>query len=222
MHTVNWYADWVHGQVDVDPSVQTRQWSSEWKRLHDALSPPEVNGIFEFASIVVARWEFLGGLYLGKGTTKAVDAREYMREFLVPENPLYAGVENLVTNPAPDRLDFFTMLRNKPLHGLHPTAIAGPDAKQVVTWWIGFTGIQPGQHLMVSADGELHIDCNLLFAELQGSMERYAQYLYEDTHLINAVNPTTRWRRGYWERFAPKFMPGPDWTQLGRDRGVKI
>lgn len=222
MHTVDWYADWVHGQVDVDPSVQTRHWSSEWNKLRDALSPPEVNGIFEFASIVVARWEFLGGLYLGKADTDVTAAREYMREFLAPVNPAYLEVENLVQNPTQNGLDFFTMLRNKPLHGLNPAAVATQDAEHVVTWWIGFSGIEAQQHLRVDKDGALHVDCNLLFAELQESMEAYAQYLDLDTHEIDGATPKDRWRRAYWNSFKPKFMPDLKWKQKGTDRGLQL
>jgi len=222
VNTVDWYADWVHGQVNVDPSVQTRQWSREWKRLHDALSPPEVNGIFEFASIVIARWESLGGLYLGNADTNVADAREYMRKFLAPANPAYLAVENLVPNPTPNRLDFFTMLRHNPLHGLNPAAVATQDARHVVTWLIGFSGIEAQQHLHVDEAGRLQVDCSRLFAELQQSMEAYAQYLDLDTDEIGGVRPKERWRRAYWDGFKPKFMPQLKWRQKGADRGFQL
>jgi hypothetical protein len=59
------YADWVKQEVlSVTPEDRLRtDWIPNWNKTLQAIISAE--GIFEVLSIICARWEFLGGLYLG-------------------------------------------------------------------------------------------------------------------------------------------------------------
>ena len=219
--SISAYENFAKKQVlGVLPGKQVRCWKNGWLSLFRAMA--DQNAIFDVAGLVIARWEFLGGLYSGtdEGTGYRA-ALAYSRRFLIPMNGNYATVEKLVdcADPA-DRFDLFTMLRNKPLHGVVPAGIATEDNKGVVTWWIGFTGILPGSHMTVDADGGLHVDANKLCEELGQSMLAFADYLDADSDQIRGRLPQARWQRGFWARFQPKFMPAKDWMARGVALGV--
>jgi hypothetical protein len=177
----------------------------------------ELNAIFELSSLVMARWEFLGALYLGTERDSDFEqALEYSRRFLVPINRNYAGIERLVdTNDPRERFDAFTMLRNKPLHGAVPAGIATPDGKSVVTWWTGFQGVGRGDHLTVDSNGGLHLDCSRLYEELLQSVGSFADYQDANNELLGGLLPHARWRRGYWARFRPVCMACSGWMAEG-------
>jgi len=213
------YTEFVKSQVfHTSPGQQLRDWISVWSRLFQSMQG--VNAIFELSSLVIARWEFLGALYLGtEGDSDYHDALAYSRQFLIPINRNYACVENLVDCLDPrERFDLFTMLRNKPLHGLVAAGIATPDNKGVVTWWIGFHKIAPENHLTVDRNGGLHLDGSKFCEELLQSVASFADYQDANTDLVEGRLPHARWRRGYWARFKPKFMK----CSLRMAEGVKF
>jgi hypothetical protein len=206
--------------LGVEPGEQVRGWARVWTSLFGAMA--EQNALFDVVGLVIARWEFLGGLYRGSdGGTGVADALAYSRKFLFPVNRNYANTEKLVDRTDPsERFDLFTMLRNKPLHGLVPAGVATEDCAKVVTWWMGFSGISAANHMTVDVDGGLHVDAREMCAELARSMNLFADYLDANTDVIDGRSPQARWRRGFWARFQPKFMPGPEWMALGVAEGV--
>ena len=97
------YAAFARSQfMNLSPGDAKRSYANGWRGvLHDiyraggnAASP---GGLFEAASIVVSRWEFLGALYSGETQhdTKARHAALYAKRFL----PQYANVHNLSGDP---------------------------------------------------------------------------------------------------------------------------
>jgi hypothetical protein len=202
------------------PDQRTREWAGGWRKTFEALA--NVNAVFDLAGLVIARWEFLGGLYLGTiEDTNVKDALAYARAFLQGVNSNYANVEQLVDrSQTHDRLDIYQMLRNKTLHGMNPAGIATDDGAGVVTWWIGTSGIAKEHHLIVDSDGGLHVDCTMLFEELLTSVTDFAAYLEVNGAGKEGLMPQARWRRGFWARFCPKSMKGPEWLAKSVLRGV--
>jgi len=123
-----------------------------------------------------------------------------------------------------DRFDIFTMLRNKPLHGVVPAAIrTQPD--EVVAWWMQFDGGSL-DHLAIDAKGKLHVDVSKLARELLGAADRFERYLAADATLLACGpdnmprSPTARWQRALWARFRPHEEPGADWIKRGEKLGI--
>jgi hypothetical protein len=126
------YANWAQGQVDqtqVDPANPAppdqviRNWAAMWNITLSALYNPAagVTAAYEHASLVVARWEFLGALYRGtSGNTDVADARAYADRFLAAA---YGPLHNLSGTCAPGGSEFFSVFRNKSLHGFTPASV---------------------------------------------------------------------------------------------------
>lgn len=215
------YLTFTRDQVlQAHPAIEVRRWAQDWGdlfRLTTARFP------LETVSLVIARWEFLGALYCGitdKQTTFR-EASSYVRKFLVPLNSAYVDLEELVARESnEERFDFFTMLRNSPLHSYVPAAIATDDMQGVVTWWVGGHGIEPAKHLRIDRKGGLHVDSTRLSSELESSMHCFAAYLEADSDALDGRSPVERWQLGLWARYRPKYYRSAAWMQLAGVHGV--
>jgi hypothetical protein len=213
------YADWVSREV-LSPSPHERirdDWIPKWSRTLKAVQGAQ--GIFELVSIICARWEFLGSLYLGTTqNTSSEEAVEYVSRFLSPLNHNYRMIHN-ISGQRTTGSEFFSMLRNQPLHGYTPAAISVHGGRQVVAWWIGSDEQAQEYHLQIR-NGVMHVDANKFLSEFLASLDRFRIYLVQDQDIIDGRTPSDRWRRGFWARFKPKYMERDTWMQEGYERGI--
>jgi hypothetical protein len=228
------YAQFAHDQVmNRSPGDAMRGYAAGWRNVLDDIyragkNPDAPGGQFEMTGLVVSRWEFLGGLYCGAtGKTDVKHAAVYARRFM----PKYDALHNLSGSPGcgTDCSEFFTMLRNKPLHGFTPAAVKMHNQDEVLAWGIGDA---PGQHLAIEPSGVL-IDCPTLANDLCGSMDAYADVLDINTETpvigLNSEltpdphDPQARWKRCFWARFCPVHLSSADWLSLGeRKYGIPL
>jgi len=223
------YAWWVIRQLQGDdrtvtPSEMVRRHADGWRDVFNRFVA--AGAPIELPALVVSRWEYLGSLYLGsvENRTDVAEAVAFCDRFLTQVNGQYQHVHNLAGRvaPPPGRSDFFTMFRNKPLHGLNPAPIHAADGSGVVAWWIG-TGITDAAHLTVDPFGKLHLNEALLSIELVDVMKLYADYLDANTDWLGGnYLPQERWLRAGWARFRPHEQPWPDWLALGQPYGVPV
>jgi hypothetical protein len=209
------YANWVHGQVNQQPPPQfTRNWGLAWDATFTAM---RAGGAYEHAALIVAKWEFLGALYQGSAEdTDVKDARAYADKFL----PQYAPLHNLSGACPPGDSEFFSVYRNKCLHGFTPAGVyrfpaAGGD---VFGWSLGLHSATA--HRQVTAALDVQVDSAGLQAELFQSIIDYADYLLANVDATFPVSPQERWKKGFWGRFRPVHYPRNVWEQEGRIRGL--
>lgn len=205
------YAKWVWDrEVNRTPPEQLRSWRIAWSKLFATLKPLGQHAVFETAALVVGRWEFLGGLVRGdtdfEPNANRLRVEAFAFQFLAPGNVQYGDREVLSA--------LYTMLRNKPIHGLVPAGVA--NGQEVLTWWVGQTGIDAANHLRVDSKRALHVNCSLLADDLATGLERFAASLAEEP----AGEAANRFRRSFWARFCPTTTPVAQWMKLGADRGL--
>jgi hypothetical protein len=237
------YAGWVKRVLAGDdgqltPGQWLRDHRSGWRDLIHVMA--DKGSAYEAASLVISRWEFLGGLYRGNiGGTGCEDAVVFADRFLQPTK-LYHDAHNLINrqNQDPKQSDIFMMLRNKPLHGFAPAGIEAVDPnKGVVAWMLG-AGVAPGNHLSVDADTNLHVNTKQFADDLYDAMGRFADYLdlnindpASDKRVIGHHLPRERWLRAHWARYMPHTKRSKDelpatliaWMMRGaKDHGIPI
>ena len=213
------YADWAAREVLLPSPHKIIQddWIPNWRRTLRAIQG--AGGVFELLSIICARWEFLGSLYLGTTKdTSSTEAVEYVSHFLSPLNQNYRMIHNM-SGQCTNGSDFFSMLRNKPLHGYTPAAVAVRGGTEVIAWWIGSDARAQKYHLQIR-DGVMHVDGSKFLSEFLASLDRFCLYLVQDQDIIDGRTPSDRWRRGFWARFKPKYMEKSIWMQEGYERGI--
>jgi len=132
--------------------------------------------------------------------------RASVAQFLAQRNSGYSDPEVL------DSLS--SMLRNKPLHGLFPAGIA--TGNDVLTWWVGQSGIAANTHLTIDPDKVFHVDCPMLVADLAWGVEEFAGSLDGPA----GVRAAEDYWRSLWARYCPKNTPTVTWMQMGRSRGL--
>lgn len=206
------YKKWVENEVTaLDPATLTDNWATAWAQT---LSPMPMSGVYEHAALILAKWEFLGGLYTGASDTNAEDARAYARKFL----PAYEPFQNLSGRPGVAS-DLFAMLRNRPLHGFTPASVLIEGTDEVVGWRIN----EP--HLQTNGDGSVGIVSKELQDDFIASARQYVKYLAADAIEQNdpPKPPKERWRRGFWMRFSPVVKPADraNWNQEWFDEGFR-
>jgi hypothetical protein len=119
-----------------------------------------------------------------------------------------------------DESEFFSMLRNKPLHGFTPAGVL-TNANDVVAWGVGSTAT----HLAMGPKGIL-VDSVQLALDLCNSMDAFANVLDQNTEgvvvdVTSRLNPVStkpprdRWVRGFWARFCPIGHVKANWMTLG-------
>jgi hypothetical protein len=215
------YADWVQGQVNqLTPDQVTRSWGAMWNvslsALYNPLAAPPVTAVYEHASLVVARWEFLGALYQGTAGDSGVgDARGYADRFL-PAG--FAQLHNLSGACQAGGSEFFAVFRNKSLHGFTPAGVyrfpvAGGD---VFGWSIG--AHPAANHRQLDALLNVQLDSATLQAEFVQSVSDYADYLGANVDAAFPLSPQQRWKKGFWGRFRPVNYDRAVWEQEGRGR----
>jgi hypothetical protein len=211
----NWAAKEVLSQI---PEQRVRNdWIVSWSRTLNSIRTSD--GIFELISTICARWEFLGGLYLGStGSTDVQQAIAYVGRFLVPINGDYSRLHNM-SGRAAGGSDFFTMFRNKTLHGGTPAAIALMGNASVVGWWIGFDELTQRNHLKIVNDN-MHVNGDMSLCEFLSSLDAFAAYLEQNLDLLNGRLPSARWQRGFWARFRPLYFDQNVWIQEGGARRI--
>jgi hypothetical protein len=211
------YADWAQKEVTkLSPEAWVRSWAKQWRKTLSAIRKP---GPYEHLSIIVARWEFLGGLYTGSADTGVEDARAWTIRFMSPIRSGYARIHNLSGQPKTQRSrsEFFAAYRNRVLHGYTPVAIYR-STKGVTGWWI------PSRpHLEKTIRGSLRISSASLQVDFIKALERFALYL--GTNRYNSRfrgKPQELWRRSFWMRFQPLNYSRDKWRTEGKDRGLFI
>lgn len=199
------YVAFVCSQVFAEhPASAVMRWADEWECLFGKIG---MSHPIDAASLIFARWEFLGALFLGSiGDTSSKEANAYAKKFLVPVNQAYEIVEELAALGS-----IFSILRNNPLHGYVPTALYDKKVGGVVTWWIGGTGIDPNLHFHVDHDGGLHIDVIAMSRELKASMSSFAEYLSENCDHLGGALPCDRWKSALWTKYRPKHYCEREW-----------
>ena len=213
------YAEWAAREVLLlSPQKRIQDdWIPNWSRTLKAIQRAE--GLFELFSITCARWEFLGSLYLGRTEdTSSKEAVKYVSHFLEPLNQNYRTIHD-ISGQDNSGSDFFTMLRNKPLHGYTPAAVAVQGGTEVIAWWIGSNPQAQKHHLQIQ-NGVMHVDASKFLFEFLASLDRFCTYLVQDKDIIDGRTPSDRWRRGFWARFKPKYMARDTWMQEGYERGI--
>ncbi len=203
------------------PSEVMIGYSKGWRGvLHDIAwagnpdrAPNMGGGLYEVTAIVVARWEYLGGLYLGRSKGENA-ACQYVSRFL----PKYDVLSNLSGKPRDKsalRSDFFTLFRDRTLHQFTPSGVKKHSKDEVLGWSIG----QGGPHLVVG--DSIHVDVLALCDDLCDSMLNFAQYLDSSLEELEDRQPQLRWKRGMWLSFCPHEMDPQEWISLGvRDFGI--
>jgi hypothetical protein len=207
------YADWVEREVTKrKPHAHVRKWVKQWDKTLTALRK---HGPYEHLSIIVARWEFLGGLYAGVGDTNARHARDWVVKFLHPVRAAYSTVHNLSGTAQPHESEFFSVYRNKPMHGYTPAAVfVAPD--NVIGWWVSSK-----PHLGRTTRGSLRISSSVLQRDLENSMEEFAVYLKANTGSpVPPKDPRDLFCRSFWMRFQPHGYGEKVWETEGRKRTV--
>lgn len=213
------YVAFVCSQVFSEhPASAVTRWADEWDCLFGEIGKSHP---IDTVSLIFARWEFLGALFLGStGKTSSKEANAYAKKFLVSVNQAYEIVEELSALGS-----IFSMLRNNPLHGYVPTALYDKSVGGVVTWWIGGTGIDPIFHLNVDPDGGLHVDATAMSRELKASMSSFAEYLSQDCDYLDDMLPCDRWRTALWTKYRPKHYGKDEWRnrfiECDSGRGVE-
>jgi len=189
-------------------------WSTTLSALYNPRAVPAITAVYEHASLVVARWEFLGGLYGGTSTdTDVSDARTYADRFL----GVYGLLHNLSGMRQSHESEFFSIFRNKSLHGFTPAGVHRPATGDVYGFTVGY---QPAAHLQVTPGLTLQIDSATLQQDFARSVADYADYLAANVDVAFAATPQDRWKKGFWARFRPINYARADWVQDGRRRGL--
>jgi hypothetical protein len=180
---------------------------------------------FEIISLVLARWEFLGSLYLG--TTAGSDdhdARAYCHDFVEPIQPLYGDLHDVADRGVHQKSDLIAMFRDSSLHGMSLIPCMDPDGEHLVGWWVGVADqIAPQNHLRIDEKGNLNVNCSLMSAEMISSMHAFAAYLDDDRVWLEKDRraPTARFRRSFWSRQRPAHFGDPEnWMKRGYACGV--
>ncbi len=220
MLTVSDYADWVYHEVtSMPPHMRVlNDWQCNWCRTLNGIALAK--GIFELISMVLSKCEFLGSLFRGNinKETSAHDMVEYVTAFLQPVNQNYQNIHNLSGRPN-QRSEFFSVFRNKPLHGGTPAGILDANSQNIFTWWIGFSPSTRANHLTV-VNGSIHVDGNLLMDEFRQSLTAFALFLQANNRFSDNSLPSERFQRAFWVRFLPLYLPIQDWLQEGTRRGI--
>jgi hypothetical protein len=217
---LNEYVNFVRREVfDRSPGEQTRLWADQWASVLEPMAR-NMNAIFDLISLVIARWEFLGALLQGTtGETSCKEALAYCEKFLDEVNGNYGNVGKLSDQGRGSPFELFAMLRNRPLHGLVPAGVLMRDQQNVVTWWVGLSGISAEAHLTVDDQGGLNVDAGKLAGELVNSMRLFASYLDADAGLVNGRSPRINWQRGFWARYRAVGMGEDEWIkEMGNRR----
>lgn len=208
MPTVEEYATWVANEVlKRSPASLTADWG---RTRTDSIAAIGREGIFETLSLCCALCEFLGALHRGtRGNSDSEDFKAFVDEFFPPE---YWPIHNL-SGQTGARSELYTMFRSRILHGGTPAAMALPGNAQVVGWRIGFDLCL--EHLKV-IDGILRFDGEQFREDLARAVALYAEKLQTDAAMQE------RWRRGFWWRFKPVYLPEADWEREGNLRGIPV
>ncbi|HEV3189163.1 MAG TPA: hypothetical protein VGY54_01630 [Polyangiaceae bacterium] len=213
------YTNWVESQVNqLTPPQVMQNWGAMWKNTLSALyNPPTITAVYEHASLVVARWEFLGALYRGTaGNTGVEDARAYADRFLSAYRPLH----NLTGACPTKRSEFFSVFRDRCLHGFTPAGVFQRlhSNGDVFGWSIG--AHPAGAHRQLDVAGNVQIDSATLQEEFTRSIADYVAYLIANNDPGFPLSPQERWRKGCWGRFCPVHYDPRTWEQEGRNRGL--
>jgi len=189
-----------------------REWIRDWAPGFEGLI--QANAYYDIVGLIGSRWESLGGLLRGTtdGDTGYKDAVAYSAAFLEPLQPRYAPLHDMTMSGGKKTgSDLFTMCRNKPLHGTTPAPIYFADGSGgVICWWIG-TNVPLANHLLVDAEGALHISCQLLRDELLHSMATFADYLESGPAEVREA-----FRRAHWMTLRPQGYERKAWLSDGR------
>lgn len=213
------YANWAAGQVlSKDPYEKVQEWILCWKDTLEAIE--KADGLFEIFSIAIARWEFLGGLYLGTttGETGNKDARKYVECFLCQINQDYKNTFSMSGLNSGD-FDFYSVFRSKTFHGYIPVAVGQSNNKEVMGWLMGSDPQTQKYHLQVH-NGSMHVDRGKFISEFIESLNRYSLYLKLDQDTAFKDNPSDRWRSAFWARFRPLYSDRESWMKEGYDRKI--
>ena len=212
------YANWVANEVlSLSPYERIQNdWIPNWSRTLKAIQMAK--GLFEIFSIICTRWEFLGSFYQGTtDNTNYKDAVEYVSHFLYPLNQDYQNIHDM-SSRGNRGSEFFTMFRNKSIHGYTPAAVALQNNTEVIGWWIGSNSQTQKYHLQIH-NGLMHVDSNKFISEFLASLHGYSTYFMQDQDIVGGRRPSDRWHRGFWARFKPLHIEG-DWMQEGYRRGI--
>lgn len=220
MPTISEYADWVYHEVtEMPPHLRVlNDWQCNWCRTLDGIA--QADGIFELISVVLSKCEFLGSLFRGNISkeTDVHDMVEYVTAFLRPVNYNYQNIHNL-SGRTSQGSEFFSVFRNKPLHGGTPAGILDANSQDILAWWIGGSRTTRDNHLTV-VNGRIHVDGNLLIYEFRQSLTNFAVSLQANNRFPDNSLPSERFQRAFWVRFLPLYLEHQKWIQEGTRRGI--
>lgn len=204
--TLDEYADWAANEVlKRQPNSLTADWGIT---RTDAIAAMERKGIFETISLCCTLCEFLGVLYRGTtGDSGKDDFVEFIDSFFPRQ---YATIHRF-SGGTSSGSEFYTVFRSKILHGGTPAGVATVDKRRVFGWRIGWDLRK--EHLQVINDS-LHVDGDQFREDLRDAVAEYARRLKTDPLL------QTKWRKGFWWRFKPLYLPAADWEELGKKRWI--
>jgi hypothetical protein len=205
------YRNWVQGEVNkhcAEPHVCVRGWADTWAVSLGRLI--EVHAGFELASLVIARWEFLGSLLIGhtKPMSDQGQALAYATAFLEPLNSRYGAKHPTIIPHMKIAEILFRMLRNKSLHGFTPAPLYDPATDRVIGWWMDTTGLAR-EHLQFHPQTEaLQIDGQTLRDELVDSMRAFASHLETNAKTRRGTFPREDFTNGFAWRLYPHVPSG--------------
>jgi hypothetical protein len=216
-HPLSTYADWVAGEaIRKSPGVCVETWIEHWGRVFGGMV--SVSSMYELVALIGARIEFLGGLHRGtEGDTGCEDFIAYCNDFLVHVQPRYGALHCLTDRSSGNGSDFFTMFRNRSLHGMTPAATAFANNSEVIAWWVGYAPDVPEtEHLLVDSHGRLQVDLERLREELLASMQRFVSHLKANSQSVRGF------QRALWFRYLPRHLPRSMWEAAGVALGLPI
>jgi hypothetical protein len=213
------YVEWVANEIFREkPYQQIKTWIRKWERTLRAIQGAQ--GIFELYSLVCARWEFLGSLYLGTtGKTSVREAVEYISNFLMPINHDYTNIYSIRSGH--HRSDFFSIFRNNPLHSYTPAGIADSSRINIIGWCIGAIEDPDIQkyHLQIH-NTKLFVDGEKFVSEFLQSLHLFSEYFRLNSDIKDGLTPSYRWLKGFWWRFIPLNLQKDEWEHEGYCRGI--
>jgi len=215
------YIQWAKNETATlsrSPDQTVEKWRQKW--VADFQPMVDKDAIFELASLIVARWEFLGCLYKGYAhkTSNQDQAAAYAKAFLEPVNRAYGATHSKLLPQLPIARILFEMLRNKSLHGYTPSGVYDAVAGDAIVWRCVSKGDSASHLTFVrppgwTVDNALFVDGETFLGEFDKSLAAFVAHLQ-----ANAGGTAHQsFKQGFWWKLHPKDNDSNKYTSWATD-----